>query len=290
MHVNKYYVLGEKIGCGSFGEVFCAMHIGNGNRVAIKKERGGVKYSHLLTEARILKYLDGGFNIPKMHWYGREGDATWLIMDLYGPSLESLFHEHKRKLSLKTVLMLAVKILGQIEELHSHGIIHRDIKPDNFLMSLDLESDIFMIDFGLAKFYKNVETGQHIQYRDKKKLTGTSRYMSLSTHLGIEQSRRDDLESFIYMLIYLYRGSLPWQGLNIDNKNQRNEEIKNRKMSLSIETICDGCPEEFCTCLKYCRMLGYEDDPDYTYLRNQLMNLFQRLKYVWDDRYEWSTK
>lgn len=149
-----------------------------------------------------------------MHWFGVEGDYNAMVMDLLGQSLEDLFTQSKRMFSLKTVLMLADQILQRIEFLHQNHFIHRDIKPDNFLMGLGKTKHIvYIIDFGLSKRYRDPKTGEHIQYKDGKELTGTARYASVNTHLGIEQSRRDDLESIGYILIYLLKGSLPWMGL-----------------------------------------------------------------------------
>lgn len=132
-------------------------------------------------------------------------------MDLLGPSLEDLFNYCKRKLTLKTVLLLADQMLQRIEAVHAKHFMHRDIKPDNFLMGNPTDKNLlYIIDFGLAKKYLISKTGEHIPYRDGKNLTGTARYASLNTHKGIEQGRRDDLESIGYVLLYFLKGELPW--------------------------------------------------------------------------------
>ena len=146
-----------------------------------------------------------------MHWFGVEGDYNAMVMDLLGSSLEDLFVFCGRKFSLKTVLMIGDQMVQRIEYLHNNHFIHRDMKPDNFLVGIGKKQHlIYMIDYGLAKRYRDPKTGEHIPYRDNKSLTGTARYASVNTHLGIEQSRRDDLESIGFILIYFLKGTLPW--------------------------------------------------------------------------------
>ena len=214
--------------------------------------------------------------IPHAHYYGQEGQYNVLVIDLLGPSLEDLFNFCSRRFSIKTVLMLADQMLTRIEFVHSRNFIHRDIKPDNFLMGVNsLNHKCYIIDFGLAKKYRNAMR-QHIPYKEGKNLTGTARYASINAHQGIEQSRRDDLESLGYVLMYFNVSQLPWQGLRAANKKQKYERICEKKVSTSPESLCNGYPEEFRIYISYCRSLKFEDAPDYSYLRQLFKKVFTR--------------
>ncbi|KAF5921447.1 hypothetical protein HPG69_012496 [Diceros bicornis minor] len=227
--------------------------------------------------------------IPTIRWCGAEGDYNVMVMELLGPSLEDLFNFCSRKFSLKTVLLLADQMISRIEYIHSKNFIHRDVKPDNFLMGLGKKGNlVYIIDFGLAKKYRDARTHQHIPYRENKNLTGTARYASINTHLGIEQSRRDDLESLGYVLMYFNLGSLPWQGLKAATKRQKYERISEKKMSTPIEVLCKGYPSEFATYLNFCRSLRFDDKPDYSYLRQLFRNLFHRQGFSYDYVFDWN--
>merc|ERR1719420_1609871 len=180
-------------------------------------------------------------------------------------------------------------MLHRIEYLHSKNFIHRDIKPDNFLIGRGKKSSsVYMIDFGLAKKYRDPTTHHHIPYVEHKSLTGTARYASINTHLGIEQSRRDDLESLGFVLMYFNRGSLPWQGLKAQTKKEKYNKIAEKKMSTPVEILCKHFPTEFATYLNYCRALRFDDKPDYAYLRRLFRDLFFRQGYAADYRFDWT--
>ncbi|XP_076886784.1 casein kinase 1-like protein 2 [Bidens hawaiensis] len=287
--VGNKFRLGRKIGSGSFGEIYLGTNVQTNEEVAIKLENVKTKHPQLLYESRLYRILQGGTGVPNVRWFGVEGDYNVLVMDLLGPSLEDLFNFCSRKLSLKTVLMLADQMINRIEFVHLKSFLHRDIKPDNFLMGLGRRANqVYIIDFGLVKKYRDTTTHQHIPYRDNKNLTGTARYASMNTHLGIEQSRRDDLESLGFVLMYFLRGSLPWQGLKAGNKKQKYEKISEKKVSTSIEALCRGYPTEFASYFHYCRSLRFEDKPDYAYLKRIFRDLFIREGFQFDYVFDWT--
>lgn len=289
LRVGNKYRLGRKIGSGSFGDIYLGTSILTGEEVAIKLECIKTKHPQLHIESKFYKMMQGGVGIPQIKWCGSEGDYNVMVMELLGPSLEDLFNFCSRRFSLKTVLLLADQMISRIDYIHSRNFIHRDIKPDNFLMGLGKRGNlVYIIDFGLAKKYRDARTHQHILYRENKNLTGTARYASINTHLGIEQSRRDDLESLGYVLMYFNLGTLPWQGLKAANKRQKYERISEKKLSTPIEELCRGFPAEFPTYLTYCRQLHFDQRPDYCYLRKLFRTLFHRQGFTYDYVFDWN--
>jgi len=185
--------------------------------------------------------------------------------------------------------MIADQTLLRLEYVHSKSILHRDIKPDNFLIGRGRRANVlYMIDFGLGKKYRDPKTHVHIMYRENKSLTGTPRYASINNHMGIEQSRRDDLESLGYMLVYFMRGSLPWQGLRAATKKQKFQKIAEKKMATPIEVLCKGLPEEFRIYFEYCRALRFADKPDYSYLRRLFKDLSTAKDITYDGDFDWN--
>ncbi|CAH8544803.1 unnamed protein product [Heterobilharzia americana] len=273
--INDKYRLMRKIGSGSFGDIYLGVNQLTGEEVAVKMENIYAKHPQLQFEHKVYRLLAGAVGIPQARWYGTCRNYWVLVMDLLGPSLEDLFTFCCRRFTLKTVLMLADQMLARIEHVHNKNLIHRDIKPDNFLMGIGRHCNkVYMIDFGLAKRYRDVRTGRHITYREDKNLTGTARYASINAHLGIEQSRRDDLESLGYVLMYFNRGTLPWQGLRATTKRQKYERISEKKMSTPVEALCKG--------------LRFDEAPDYMYLRQLFRILFRTMSHQFDYVFDWT--
>lgn len=288
LRVARKFRVGPKIGSGSFGEIYGGVNVHTGEEVAIKLEPLKSRHPQLIYESKIYRVLQGGYGIPGVKWFGSEGDYNVLVIDLLGPSLEDLFNYCNKKFSLKTVLLLADQMISRLEFVHSRSYIHRDVKPDNFLIGTGSRKHIcHIIDFGLAKKYQDPRNGRHIPYLEGKNLTGTARYASINTHLGVEQSRRDDMESLGYVLMYFLRGSLPWQGLKANTKKQKYQRIMERKQQTLPDVLCQGYPSEFKEYFAHCTSLSFEDRPDYRFLKRLFKDLFDRAGFVDDGIFDW---
>jgi serine/threonine protein kinase len=266
--VSDNYIFIKKIGSGSFGEVYLAEYTKGGYVAAKIEDRK--KSPRIINEYKIYNYLhkkNFRIGLPKIYDFIQTPDYNMMFMQLLGPSLEDLFVKYKKKFKLETIFQLSLQFLELMEQLHRTNFIHRDIKPNNFLIGRDKhKAQIYMMDFGLSKKY--LVNGKHIEFRDNRSLIGTARYASRNMHMGIEPSRRDDLESVGYMLVYFIKGKLPWQGLKREKGVNHLEVIGNCKMCTSIEKLCKGIPKCFTEYLEYCRSLKFDEEPDYTYIKN----------------------
>ncbi|KAF8643890.1 hypothetical protein AX16_008906 [Volvariella volvacea WC 439] len=289
--VGIHYRVGRKIGEGSFGVIFEGTNLLNSQTVAIKFEPRKAEAPQLRDECRSYRILAGCTGIPQIYHFGQEGLHNILVIDLLGPSLEDLFDMCGRKFTVKTVCMAAKQMLTRVQTIHEKNLIYRDIKPDNFLVGrpgTKAAQTIHVVDFGMAKQYRDPKTKQHIPYRERKSLSGTARYMSINTHLGREQSRRDDLESLGHVFMYFLRGSLPWQGLKAATNKQKYEKIGEKKQTTPIKELCDGYPEEFSIYMNYVRKLGFEETPDYDFLRDLFNKVLKNNGDIDDGVFDWN--
>jgi casein kinase 1 len=288
--VGSHYRVGKKIGEGSFGVVFEGSKLSSNTPVAIKFEPRKSDAPQLRDEFRSYRTLNGTAGVPQVHHFGQEGLHNVLVIDLLGPNLEDLFDMCGRKFTIKTVCMAAKQMVTRVQAIHDKSLIYRDIKPDNFLIGVPgtkTANTIHVIDFGMAKHYRDSRTKVHIPYRERKSLSGTARYMSINTHLGREQSRRDDLESLGHVFMYFLRGGLPWQGLRAATNKQKYEKIGEKKQTTPIGELCEGFPEEFAIYMNYVRKLGFEEPPDYDFLRELFTKVLKTLGEPEDGVFDW---
>ncbi|CAH6421520.1 Protein kinase [uncultured virus] len=283
--LSDKYIIIKKLGSGSFGEVYLAQHK-NGGFVAAKFEERK-KIPRIINEYNIYKYLHKHkhiHGIPKVYDFIQTCDYNIMFMQLLGPSLEDLVNKYDKQFKFSSVFKLADQLISVIQNMHDCKFIHRDIKPNNFLIGRENPDQVYIMDFGLSKKY--IMNNQHIKFRNNRSLIGTARYASINMHLGIEPSRRDDLESIGYMLIYFIKGSLPWQGLKKKRGVNNLEKIGEIKMCTNLNNLCDELPECFKNYLLYCRNLKFDEDPDYKYLKHifkvDAHKLNIHYKYEWE--------
>ena len=283
---NKYRLV-EKLGEGTFGMIFKCESTDGLCAFKFEKKRNGRK-PLLKFESDLMIELKG-YGIPNIYSYIEHEDYNIMIMELLGKSLEGLLRQNSsEKLSLKTVCMLAIDILKILQNIHEKHYIHRDIKPDNFAIGYSEQSKLYLIDFGLAKQYRSPKTLQQKPMQKNKKLTGTARYASINALKGYDQSRRDDLESVEYVIAYLLRGNLPWQGILCKTKEEKYSKILYRKQNIPPEQLFNGFPIELVTFINYCRKLGYDEEPDYDYLTNLFKDIIiNQLNEEIDYKYDW---
>jgi casein kinase I family protein HRR25 len=276
----------KKLGEGSFGAIYAARS--EHSLYAIKLENK-IKGQNLLeNEAYIMSYLHGK-RIPFIKSFGYSGEFNVLVMELMGKSLENIFDNLPiKKMTVNCVGKLGLQMIEILEYIHNKHIIHRDIKPDNFVMGRGEKSKyLYLLDFGLAKKYRSSTTLKHYPMIKKKNLTGTARYASINALNGLTQSRRDDLEAVGYVLLYFLRGKLPWQGLHVKNKEDRYHRIMEIKMETTPNNLCKGFPKEFEEYVDYTRNLEYEQDPDYDYLKNLFYSILKEDKNNSENIYDW---
>lgn len=262
--IGQKYKLGKPIGSGSFGTIYHATHVETNENYAIKFEPINAKQPQLLYESRLLttiickKFVIG---FPNVHNFGIHNQSVYMVMDRLGPSLAT------QKFTASSIGPIARQILRRIEHLHHKNFIHRDIKPENFLFNYATEDEkyhtVYLVDFGLTKRYYDSVEKKHIEMVPRP-FIGTLRYASIHAHTH-EQSRRDDLESIGYMLIYLIKKKLPWQGIDV---NEKTFAILEKKQETTLEELCDELPVQFLYYMRYVRSLTFEEKPDYSYLRS----------------------
>ena len=283
---GKYQII-KNIGKSAYSSVYLGKCLKEKNYVAIKIQDKNTNVSKLENEA-YYQYLLRGKGIPKIISYGRSGRYNILIEQLLGKTIEYLFKLNKdQKSKMKDMCMTAIQIIDRIQYIHSKNIIHQDIKPENFLVGNPDNRLIYIIDFGFSQKYRSSRTGKHIAFSKNKKFYGTFNFSSINSMKGIKMTRRDDLESIGYMLIYLVNGDLPWSNYIYGELKERFEKIYQLKANITNEELCKGLPRQMCLYMDYVKSLKYEEKPNYSYLRNLFISIMDGIHEKFDLNFSW---
>jgi serine/threonine protein kinase len=291
--VGEDYPLDKLIGKGSFGYVYKGKHRVTGEYFACKAEKKSMSNKERLrAEYNLYKTFRKKKVecVPHVDTYLTTKEWNLMMMQLLGQSLDKVFTNNDSKLDLGTVMKIGLQMIDGLEEIHNTGVIHRDIKPNNFMFGrkeIEEDAKLYIVDFGLSKLWKDNRTGMHISQKSGRSMIGTARYASIHIHLGIEPTRRDDLESMGYVLVYLAKGRLPWQGLAKKKKGSAVDEIKDKKMSTTTEDLCTGLPTCFKSVIDYAKSLSFQEKPNYDLMRQMIVKSAKKddieIVLAWED-------
>jgi len=284
---------GSKIGTGSFGDVYVGHDIINKTPVAIKQElRESKTFNREIEIVRHLQLMDSKMSIPKLYFDGTQHSTykpRFFVMELLGQNLSDLHKMCGGTFTCPTVCLIAREIITRFEEIHEQGVVHRDVKPQNFLISRTAgDKTVFICDFGLSGRYVD-GNGSHILFQTGLKPIGTARYASMRVHRGYERSRRDDFEALAYVLIYLINGRLPWQGLKLKDRQHKWKVILAKKKEATLDELCQNCPVVLNDFVVHCRAMRFNQRPKYAYWRKRFMDTFREMTDVPEEdfRYDW---
>ncbi|CAD8096335.1 unnamed protein product [Paramecium primaurelia] len=284
---KNQFTVQRKLSAGSFGIVYLGLDQNTKQEVAIKVEREeNEDVRSLDREVQIFKHLGSMDGIPKLIWSGEEFGYNIIVMQLLGNDLAYHFKQLKR-FTLKTALLIAIQLIDVLEKLHFQGVIHRDLKPENILLGSGKENGkIYLLDFGISKIYRDCNN-KHIPFREHRSFLGTTRYASIAAHLGHELSRKDDLESMMYIILYFIRGQLPWQNMLNVTDDERTKKVGEMKLLLQQEIFRDQ-PKEFQKIFDYIRKLQFQSEPNYKMITFELKKAAESLKLNLDGFYDWT--
>lgn len=285
------YKINKKIGIGTNSIIFSGTNINNQELVAIKIQEKCLTYlnENIEKEAYYLLELKG-YGIPKIISFGHSGKYNILIEELLGKSLEYLFKLNKNKepnIKLKDMIITGIQLIDRIEYIHSKNLLHLDIKPSNFLVGYKDPFLIYIIDFGLSKKYKSSRTGKHIPFSKQKYFSGNLKFSSVNNMKGIIPSRRDDLESLGYMLIYLYKNKLPWEDIDSNNLRDVAYKLFDIKALFPINDLCKDLPYEMTEYMIYTKSLKFDEKPNYSYLRKLFEIMLTKISSANDLKFSW---
>ena len=262
---NNKYKIGHMLSKGSFGKVYHIENINTGEKLLVKTESRDTKSKTLEHEAKVITHLKKCDNVVKLIWYGHDSNNNYLVMNNLGKSLMQVI-KRKKSFSLNTCSSLFIKGLNILQNVHNSGIIHRDIKPDNFV--IDKNNGLWLIDFGLSKSY--LKKKEHYEYCENKSFVGTTRYASINVHDGINYSRRDDIESLFYVILFFLNGKLPWQGIHEKNKNMHKKKVSDKKKMFINSNVYNSLPNEYQIIYFNIKHMEFNKEPNYNFFINLL--------------------
>ncbi len=290
--INDTYtiLLNRKIGSGSFGQIYQCLNTKTKKIYACKLESINELNPQLYHESKIMNIMKNCTGFPTLYCFCYTEQDKIIVMDYLGANLDTIMNKlPNKKFSIKTALMIMIQCLERLKTLHDKGIIHRDMKPENFVIGRkNKERTIYLIDFGLSKKYLN-DNNIHISMKKDRNIIGTVRYISMNMHQGLEQSRRDDLESLIYIIIYFIKGELPWQNIKYKTKAERYNkiyEIKKKSTAKGGE-LCDSIPSGFQSIIDYILEIEFTEKPNYSMLKNASEMMLAQLNYNNDLQFDW---
>ena len=269
--IFKKYEVKKKLGKSSTIDIYEGVSLEDDKPVLIKIEPKISEKLYLETEAYNL-YTFKGFGIPELIKLGKKNNNLILIESKKGRSLYDLFVENNRKFSLNEICLIGIQCIERLKFIHSKNYIHRNIKPENFVIGLDDPHVIYLQNFYLCEKYRSSKTNQHAKFKYTKEIVGTERYGSVNALRGLRQGRRDDMESLCYMLIYFFLGKLPWQGISADSETERHQKLLKEKKSFKIENY-KQIPKDFYTLFNYVKNLKFEEEPKYSLMIKLLQNI-----------------
>lgn len=284
MILDRYRII-SKIGNGAFGKVYKCYDTKHARMIALKTGDTSQPKSQLRMqqEYEIYKKLQGCPGIPQLYTIHKSKQIWYVSMECMGTNLMKLWKLCNQKFSEKTVLMVAIQMLFRIESLHEKGIIHRDIKPDNFVLGRGSQNHcLYILDFGLS---------MNVQEAQTPLFTGSLRYASRRNHKGLRYTRMDDLESMMYIIIYFYKGALPWQNtlhsMNTENISKLQKEIGIYKDRISVQDLCQGCPKWIVSLAQ--KILHENTVPEYSDYKDRMKSRLQELGESFDYEYDWTS-
>lgn len=286
------FTFAEPLGKGGFAFVFAGWDNLTKEHVAIKvenKERKNASRSIKKEYRLLVKLCNAGCPVPKAIWCGRCEDRRVMVMQRMGESLSDFYKLCGKKFSIQTTISLTIELVSILESLHDAGVLHRDIKLQNFLSGYGNPTSFYVCDFGLSDFYIDPNSNQHIPLTKGHSRYGTVRYASLNNHRGVEQSRRDDLESLGFVVIYAARGNVPWQTIRNEDRRKKWSQVYDMKRRIVLEELCADLPPCFVDFMKYVRGLAFDARPDYNLIRQFFKRDYDVANFKRANKYDWET-